>query len=102
MDHYAIDGWISYPGGWLLSCRDNALVSFGTAGAVERKTALNGRPEDIFVRLFDNTWDTNFTPNACGRMVFRFTAVGGVRTENAAAKAVTLDAEPVVAVKMGY
>ena len=102
MDFYAIDGWIHYPNGWMLNCRDNALVSFGNTGVVARKTDIQGQLGDIYVRLFDNIWDTNFTANACGMMQFHFTAAAGIPLEKAEEAAEAMECEPVVAVKMGY
>ena len=102
MDFYAMDGWIHYPNGWMLNCRDNALVTFGSTSVVARKTELCGQPKDIYVRLFDNIWDTNFTANACGMMQFHFTVAADIALEVAEATAEAIDTEPVVVVKMGY
>ncbi len=102
MDYYAIDGWLRYPGGWLLVCRDNALVGFGISGAVARKSVTGGPPCRVFARVFDNTWDTNFRGNACGQMRFRFCAAADIPDEEAECTAEALDAEPVVQVKTGY
>lgn len=102
MDFYAIDGWIHYPNGWMLNCRDNALVTFGSTSVVARKTDLQGQPGDIYVRLFDNIWDTNFTANACGMMQFHFTAAADIALQEAEVTAEAMDTEPVIAVKMGY
>lgn len=102
MDFYAIDGWMHYPNQWMLNCRDNALVSFGTTSVCARNVELQGSPNDIYVRLFDNIWDTNFTANACGMMQFHFTASTNVALENAEQLAEAMDMEPIIAVKMGY
>lgn len=101
-DYYAIDGWICYPDGWLLNCTDNALVSFHDTGVVSRKEHLGDCPGRIFVRLFDNIWDTNFYADSHGLMQFRFQACTGVSPENAEQVADSLQVEPVVVVKMGY
>lgn len=102
MDFFAIDGWIHYPNGWMLNCRDNAIVSFGSTSVAARKSDLQGEPNDIYVRLFDNIWDTNFTANACGMMQFGFTIAADIPINEAANIAESMNFEPVVAVKMGY
>ena len=102
MDFYAIDGWIHYSDQWLLNCRDNALVTFGDTGVVARRESIRGPINRMFVRLFDNLWDTNFTANACGMMQFHFTAAAGVDSSQVETRAEVMDTEPVVAVKMGY
>ena len=73
---------------------------FGSTSVVSRKVDLQGQPNDIYVRLFDNIWDTNFTANACGMMQSHFTVTAGVTLSEAAETAESM--EPVVAVKMGY
>ena len=102
MDFYAIDGWLRYPNGWLLSCRDNALVTFGSTSVVARKTATEGPGTDLYVRLFDNVWDTNFNANACGMMRFRFTAAPDIPLDEAAEVSESMNSDPVVQVKTGY
>lgn len=102
MDFYAIDGWLHYPNGWLLNSTDTGLVTLGETSVMRRKTSRTGPANRVYVRLFDNVWDTNFTANACGQMVFRFEAAADVAPENAEATAACLDAEPVAVVKMGY
>ncbi len=102
MDFYAVDGWARYDGGWLFSCRDSALIGFGTPGVVARKTSTGGPANRIFARVFDNTWDTNFRANACGQMRFRFSASADVKDEDAEILAEAMDADPVVQVKTGY
>ena len=81
---------------------DNALVSFHDTGVVSRKEHLGDCPGRIFVRLFDNIWDTNFYADSHGLMQFRFQACTGVSPENAEQVADSLQVEPVVVVKMGY
>lgn len=102
MDFYAMDGWIHYPNRWLLNCRDNALVSFGETSVVSRKKTFRGSMQDIYIRLFDNIWDTNFNANASGMMQFTFTAAAGITLQEAERTAQAFDSEPVVLVKMGY
>ncbi len=102
MDFYAVDGWLHYPGGWLLNSTDAALVTFGETGVVRRKTKRTGPANRIYMRLFDNVWDTNFTANACGQMNFRFAACADVPVQQAETAARSLETEPVVVVKMGY
>lgn len=102
MDFYAIDGWVHYPNRWLLNSVDSALVTFGTTSVVSRKTATEGPANHIYVRLFDNLWDTNFSANACGMMRFRFNAVADIAKEQSSVVAEAISAEPIVVVKMGY
>lgn len=101
-DFYAFEGWIHYPNGWLLNCVDNALVTFGETSVVERKQTMNGPANRMYIRLFDNIWDTNFEGNSCGVMHFSFQACTGVTVKEAANAADNLQTEPVIAVKMGY
>ena len=102
MDYYAIDGWIRWPNGWLLCCRDNAIAGFGSTGVVARKTRTDGPKNRAFIRLFDNLWDTNFRANASGQMEFRFSVCTGVRPDDAEKTAESMSAEPIVVVKTGY
>lgn len=102
MDFYAIDGWMHYDSNWIMQCRDNALVTFGATSVVARKTETEGPVNDIYVRLIDNIWDTNFGANACGQMNFNFFIKTGECIENAEEAAKTMEAEPIVVVKMGY
>lgn len=102
MDFYAVDGWVHYPNGWLLNSVDSALVTFGTTSVVARKTTTDGPVNKIYVRLFDNIWDTNFGANACGMMRFRFNIAADVPQNAANSKADAMAAEPVVVVKTGY
>ena len=91
MDFYAIDGWIHYPNGWMLNCRDNALVTFRSTSVVSRKTEFCGQPNDIYAKLFDNIWDTNFTANVCGMMQFYFTVAADIKSDAAAITAEAMD-----------
>ena len=102
MDFYAIDGWIHYPNGWLFNSIDSALVTFGDNSVVSRKNETMGPINKIYVRLFDNLWDTNFCANANGMMVFRFNASANVPLELAESEAESMSTEPVVVVKSGY
>lgn len=101
-DFYAYDSWIHYPNGWLLNCEDNALVTFGETSVVERKQSMNGPANRMYIRLYDNIWDTNFEGNSCGLMTFEFQICTGVPVEEAEIIAENLQTEPVVVVKMGY
>lgn len=102
MDFYAIDGWIHYPNQWLLNSVDAALVTFGDTSVVSRKTTTMGPANHIYVRLFDNIWDTNFGANACGMMRFRFNASADISMDQSAVAAEALSTDSVVVVKMGY
>lgn len=101
-DFYAIDGWLHYPNGWFLNCRDNALVTFGSTSVVARKTSTDGPGNHIFVRLFDNIWDTNFCANECGIMHFRFTVAADVQLKEAEELCETMNTDPIIEVKIGY
>lgn len=102
MDYYAIDGWIHYPNGWFLNSVDAALVTFGQTSVVSRKTSTLGSANRVFLRLFDNIWDTNFRANACGMMRFRFNIAADVPQTESATLAEAMATEPLVVVKMGY
>ena len=102
MDFYAIDGWMHYDSKWLMNCRDNALVTFGNTSVVSRKSETEGPANDIFVRLYDNTWDTNFGANASGQMSFVFYAQADVAYEDAKDVADAIAVDPVIVVKTGY
>lgn len=102
MDFYAIDGTVRYPNGWLLHCIDNALVTFGSTSVMARKCTTQGPITDVYVRLLDNTWNTNFAANPCGLMQFRFDAAAEVLEEAAKAVVCSMETEPVIVVKTGY
>ena len=102
MDFYAIDGAIHYPEGWLLHCLDSALVTFGTTSVMARKKETGGPISRVYVRLLDNTWNTNFAANPCGLMSFRFGAVAQIPEEMADTVVQAMETEPVVVVKTGY
>ena len=102
MDFYAIDGWMHYDSKWLMNCRDNALVTFGNTSVVSRKSETEGPANDIYVRLYDNTWDTNFGANASGQMSFVFYAQADVAYEDAKDVADAIAVDPVIVVKTGY
>lgn len=102
MDFYAIDGTIRYPDGWLLHCIDNALVSFGTTGVMARKKTTQGPLNHLYIRLLDNTWNTNFVGNPCGVMRMRFGAAAQVSAQEQADVVCSMETEPVVVVKTGY
>lgn len=102
MDFYAIDGTIHYSDGWMLHCIDNALVTFGSTSVMARKRTTDGPNSRIYVRLLDNTWNTNFVANPCGLMQFRFGAAAQVSPEEAKQIATAMETQPVDIVKTGY
>ena len=102
MDYYAIDGWIHYPSGWLLNSVDSALVTFGSTSVVARKTSTLGPANHVYMRLFDNIWDTNFAANTCGMMRFRFSAAACVPQSCLQNVAESMQTDPVIVVKTGY
>lgn len=102
MDFYAFDGWVRYPDGWMLNSIDSALITFGSHSVVSRKTETNGPINKIYIRLFDNLWDTNFCANANGLMNFKFNVKADVLEEETEIESETMSSEPIVVVKMGY
>ena len=73
-DFICIDGWLGYgeDACWNWFARDSSLVCIGKPRPCTR---MEGMPEDtrqFWAQVFDNSWDTNFDPNAWGRMIFRF------------------------------
>lgn len=75
MDFFSIDGDVAFSSGGrqvLLSCRDNALVSFGgmhDGVGVER---LEGDLSDVYAVLYNNIWYTNFEGDESGIFTFEF------------------------------
>ena len=77
-DFFAIDGCLQYGTNnkWCWYARDSALVCIGAP----RPSTRADFPEDareFHAQIFDNTWDTNFNPNAWGQMEFRFDISNG-------------------------
>ena len=73
-DFACIDGWLGYGEEikWNWFARDSSLVCMGRPFPATRR---EGMPEDVrsfWAQVFDNSWDTNFDPNAWGQMTFRF------------------------------
>lgn len=73
-DFFAIDGYLQYGSSqrWSWFARDSALVCIDSPRPCSR---MEKTPEDVrsfWAQVLDSTWDTNFDPNPCGRMVFRF------------------------------
>ena len=104
-DYYALDGWVhceNAEGSWLVSSRDAALVAFGAPSQPSRIQSPLPENHRVFFQVFDNTWDTNFNPNAFGMMEFTFDLATGVALEDSARTSLDLAAEPVVIVRTGY
>jgi len=82
-DFFAIDGWLRYGGqdNWCWFARDTSLVCIGKPRPSTRLEALPENKREFWAQVFDNTWDTNFNPNAWGRMVFRFDIMNDVPME---------------------
>lgn len=73
-DFICIDGWLGYGEAerWNWFARDSALVCVGNPRPSTRMEALPQNTRAFWAQVFDNSWDTNFDPNAWGKMVFRF------------------------------
>lgn len=104
MDFYAIDGWVWYGDtkGWLWNGRDSALVSFGATNVMARQKTIPRNSGELYARLFDNTWDTNFAGGTDGLMTFRFDMAADIEKADAHKAAEAMAAELVTVVRMGY
>lgn len=84
-DFVCIDGWLGYGEAerWNWFARDSALVCVGDPRPSTRTETMPADTRAFWAQVFDNSWDTNFDPNAWGKMVFRFDIASGDPAEPA-------------------
>ncbi len=72
-DFFAIDGCLRYgeKNSWTWFAEDSVLVCIGEPRPSTRAEMPENTVE-FHAQVYDNTWDTNFKPNFCGAMEFRF------------------------------
>ena len=127
MDYYGIDEWIWYgesaaepackpdhaadedepdtgqlQDSWLIASADTPLVAFGEPTQPVRRTSFTQHPEHMYFQIYDNTWDTNFPANACGKLSFCFRMAAGVSFLKIETVSADLLTDPFIIVRMGY
>lgn len=79
-DYFVTDGWTLFEnenGSWIFSARDSVLTGLGEPHPSLRKN-ISECSSSVFAQVFDSTWDTNFSANACGLMTFTFDIAANV------------------------
>jgi len=97
-DHFVTDGWALFgdsKDSWMISGEDILLMGFGTPHPSMRVDVAD-KPDRVFAQVFDSTWDTNFSSNACGLMNFTFDLAAGISEKDADDYALACAAEEVV------
>ena len=103
MDYYTTDGWIRYSKGdtnWLINSQDAPMISIGKPNCFAKVNRLADNTEIPLFMLFDNTWDTNFVANECGRFVYKFDIRQAKSKHLGKNEADAMSATPVVLVTM--